>query len=106
MEGVKTRLSSQAEDFFDRGIKKLIPLDKFLNSGGNCVEKQLKYLHTFYIINIFFLIAYFVNSSPEVPFRISLVLGMGGGRAFHTLLLRNRVSFTFVVLSFRIEENL
>jgi hypothetical protein len=40
MEGVKTWLSSQAADFFDIGIQKLIPrYDKCLNSGGDYVEK-------------------------------------------------------------------
>jgi hypothetical protein len=35
MEGVKTWLSSQAADFFDTGIQKLIPqYDKYLNSIG------------------------------------------------------------------------
>jgi hypothetical protein len=39
MEGVKTWLSSQAADFFDRGIEKLIPRYKCLNFGGDYVEK-------------------------------------------------------------------
>jgi hypothetical protein len=40
MEGVKTRLSSQAADFFDTGIQKRIPrYHKYLNSDGDCVEK-------------------------------------------------------------------
>jgi hypothetical protein len=40
IEGVKTWLSSQAADFFETGIQKLIPrYDKFLNSGGDFVEK-------------------------------------------------------------------
>jgi hypothetical protein len=40
MEGIKTRLSSQAADFLDTGIQKLIPRsDKCLNSGGDYVEK-------------------------------------------------------------------
>jgi hypothetical protein len=40
MEGVKTCLSSQATDFFDTDIQKLIPRsDKCLNSGGDNVEK-------------------------------------------------------------------
>jgi hypothetical protein len=40
MEGVKIWLSSQAEDFFDTGIQKLILLyDKCLNSGGDYMEK-------------------------------------------------------------------
>jgi hypothetical protein len=39
MEGIKTRLSSQAEDFFDAGIQNLIPPYKCLNSGGDYVEK-------------------------------------------------------------------
>jgi transposase len=39
MEGVKTWLSSQAADFYDPGIQKLIPRYKCLSSGGGCVEK-------------------------------------------------------------------
>jgi histone-lysine N-methyltransferase SETMAR len=40
MKDVKKWLSSQAADFFDTGIQKLIPLyDKCLNYGGNYVEK-------------------------------------------------------------------
>jgi hypothetical protein len=40
IEGVKTRLSSETAGFFDTGIQKLIPrYDKFLNSGGDHVEK-------------------------------------------------------------------
>jgi histone-lysine N-methyltransferase SETMAR len=40
MEGVKTWLSSQAADFFDTGIQKLIPrYDKRLSSGNDHVEK-------------------------------------------------------------------
>jgi transposase len=40
MESVKTWLSSQALDFFDTGIQKLIPrYDKCLNSSGDYVEK-------------------------------------------------------------------
>jgi hypothetical protein len=40
MESVKTWLSSQAADFFDTGIQKLIrQYDKCLNSSGDYVEK-------------------------------------------------------------------
>jgi hypothetical protein len=40
IKDVKTCLSSQAGDFFDKGVKKLIPPhDKCLNSGGDYVEK-------------------------------------------------------------------
>jgi hypothetical protein len=40
MEGVKKRMSSQAADFFDIGIQKLIPrYNKCLNSRGDYVEK-------------------------------------------------------------------
>jgi hypothetical protein len=40
MEGVKTWLSSQAADFFEKGIQKLIlQYDKRLNSGGDYAEK-------------------------------------------------------------------
>jgi hypothetical protein len=58
MEGVRTRLSLQAADFFDTGIEKLIPwYDKCLNSGGHCVEKQLKYVLIFlYTIHFFSLL--------------------------------------------------
>jgi hypothetical protein len=43
MEGVKTWLSSQAADFFDTGIQKLIPqYDNCFNSGSDYAEKQLK----------------------------------------------------------------
>jgi hypothetical protein len=73
MEGVKTWLSSQAADFFDTGIQKFIPqYDKCLNSGGDHIEKWLKYVHTF-VYNIFFIVARFVSSSPEVTFRIALI---------------------------------
>jgi hypothetical protein len=50
MKGVKTWLSSQVAHFFDTGIQKLIPgYDKCLNSGGDYVEKQLKYEDIFFI---------------------------------------------------------
>jgi hypothetical protein len=40
MEGVKTWHSSQAADFFEIGIQKLIPRnDKCLNAGGDYAEK-------------------------------------------------------------------
>jgi hypothetical protein len=39
MEIVKTWLSSQAADFFDTDIQKLIPrCDEYLNSGGDYLE--------------------------------------------------------------------
>jgi hypothetical protein len=48
MEGDKMWLSSQAVDFFDTGIQKLTPQsDKCLNSGGDHIEKYLKYLRIF-----------------------------------------------------------
>jgi hypothetical protein len=39
MGGVKTWLSSQATDFFDAGMQKLIPRYKCLTSGGDYIEK-------------------------------------------------------------------
>jgi hypothetical protein len=39
MEDVKTWMSSQAADFFDTGIQKLILRYKCLDSGGDYVEK-------------------------------------------------------------------
>jgi hypothetical protein len=47
MEGIKTWPSSQAANFFDTGIQKLIPRYKCLYSGGDFVEKQLKYVRIF-----------------------------------------------------------
>jgi hypothetical protein len=48
MKGIKTWLSSQAADFFDTGIQKLISrYDKCFNSGGDYVEKWLKYVRIF-----------------------------------------------------------
>jgi hypothetical protein len=45
VEGIKTSLSSQVADFFDTGIQKPIPrYGTCLNSDGNYVEKQLKYV--------------------------------------------------------------
>jgi histone-lysine N-methyltransferase SETMAR len=50
MVGAKTWLSSQVADFFDTGIQKLIPrCDRCLNSGGDYVEKYLKYVRIFCI---------------------------------------------------------
>jgi histone-lysine N-methyltransferase SETMAR len=39
MEGVRTWLISQAADFFDTGIQKLIPRYKCLSSGSDYFEK-------------------------------------------------------------------
>jgi transposase len=39
IEGVKTWLNSQAADFFDRGMQKLIPRYKCLSSDCDYVEK-------------------------------------------------------------------
>jgi hypothetical protein len=48
MEGVKTWLSSQAADFFDTGIRKLIPqYHKCFSSVDDYVEKELKYVCIF-----------------------------------------------------------
>jgi hypothetical protein len=45
MEGVKKWLSSQAADFFDTHIQKLIlRYDKCLSSCSDYIEKQLKYV--------------------------------------------------------------
>jgi hypothetical protein len=64
-------------DFFGTGIQNLIPRhDKCLNSGGDYVVKQLKYVSIFflYIIKEMSLFACFVNRSLEFIFRICLVL--------------------------------
>jgi hypothetical protein len=39
IEGVKKWLSSQAADFFDTGIQKLVPQYKYFNSEGDYDEK-------------------------------------------------------------------
>jgi hypothetical protein len=50
IEDGETWPSSQVADFFDTGIQKFTALyDKCLNSGGDYVEKQLMYVHIFYI---------------------------------------------------------
>jgi hypothetical protein len=46
--------------------------EKCLSSSGDYVEKLLKYVFLVYN-NIFFLIAFFVNSSPMVTFQIPLI---------------------------------
>jgi histone-lysine N-methyltransferase SETMAR len=55
MADVKTGLSSQASNFFHTSIQKLTAqYDKCLNSSGDYVEKQLKYVRIFlYTINSF-----------------------------------------------------
>jgi hypothetical protein len=58
-EGVKMWQSSQAADFFDTDIQKLIPqYDKWLNSGGDYVEKYLMYI--FFIYNNIYRLSLFV----------------------------------------------
>jgi hypothetical protein len=50
MKGIKTWLSKQLGDFSDTGIEKLIPrCNNCLNSSGDYVEKQLKYVCIFFI---------------------------------------------------------
>jgi hypothetical protein len=45
IEGVKTWQSSQATEFFDTSIQKhILRYDKYLNSGNDIIEKQLKYV--------------------------------------------------------------
>jgi hypothetical protein len=73
-EGVKTWPNSQAADFIDAHLQKLIPrYEKCLNSAFDCVEKWLKYVRIFLHVINFFLIACFVISSPEVNFRTAVV---------------------------------
>jgi hypothetical protein len=67
MEGFKTWLSSQAADFLDTGIQKLI-LRWWL-----CWEVASVGTYFLYMVS-FSLIFCFVNSSPEVTFRLALVL--------------------------------
>jgi histone-lysine N-methyltransferase SETMAR len=54
MEGVKTWLSSEVADFSDTGIQLIPRNDKCLNSGGDYVEKQLKYVSIFIYNKMFF----------------------------------------------------
>jgi hypothetical protein len=72
MEGDKKWLGSEAEDFFDTGKQKLIPRYKCINSGGDYVENILS-MYVIFVYNTLFLIAYFVNSSPDVTFRIAIL---------------------------------
>jgi hypothetical protein len=67
---IETWLKSHRSDFLDRGIQKFIPrYDKCLNSGGDHFKKQLEYMHIYLIYRMFFIIAGFVNSPPEVTLR-------------------------------------
>jgi hypothetical protein len=66
MEGVKTFLSSQAADFFDTVIQKLI---RMLRSSVSTYV----FFFLFTRIIFSFLIACFFNSSQEFAFRIALV---------------------------------
>jgi hypothetical protein len=54
MEYVETCLSSQTADFFDTDVQNLIPRYKYLNSGGDYIENQLKYICIFKNNKIFF----------------------------------------------------
>jgi transposase len=73
MEGVKIWLTSQAADFIDTGIQKLIlRYDKCLSSDDDYVEKYFKFVRLI-VYNNSFLTACFVNSSSELPFRIHVV---------------------------------
>jgi hypothetical protein len=66
MEGVRTWLSSQAADIFGTGIQNLFP--DTTCASILAVTTQLKF-----VIQLSFLIAWFVNSSPEVTFRTTVV---------------------------------
>jgi hypothetical protein len=74
MECVKTWLSSQAADFFDTSIQKLIAqwhVPQFWR--WLCWEVAQVCMYFLYII-IFLVTACFVNSSPESTFWIALIL--------------------------------
>jgi hypothetical protein len=72
MEGLKTWLGSQAAGLFGTGIQKLpvktsasVPVVTTLRCNIS------KYVH--FLDNNFFLIAIFVNSLPEISFRIAVI---------------------------------
>jgi hypothetical protein len=73
MAGVETWLRSQAADFFDTGIQKLIPRYKCLYCGGDYVEKYRNYVRFFVYYN-FFSLLFLTNSSADVTFRLVVVL--------------------------------
>jgi hypothetical protein len=74
MEGVKTSPSSQAADFFDTGIQKLIPNMTITSILAVIMLRSSLSTYIFFLYNKFsFLIACFVYSSLEVTFRIALV---------------------------------
>jgi hypothetical protein len=57
MEDVKMWLSSQAADFFDTGIQKLIPqYDKCLKSVGDYMRSSLRMYVYLYVIHFFLLL--------------------------------------------------
>jgi hypothetical protein len=63
-----------AADFFDTGVQKLIPDRTSASIQAVTTLRSSVSTYLFSVYNaIFFLIACFFNSSPEVTFRIALV---------------------------------
>jgi hypothetical protein len=74
MEGVKTWLSSQAVDFFDTGVQKLVlDITSATVPSVTSLRSSLS-MYIFFVYNKFSCSHCFVNSSAEVTFRIALVL--------------------------------
>jgi hypothetical protein len=71
MEGVKTWLSSQTADFFERGIKNVFPNATRASVPGVTTFRSSLSLYVYFLFNTFFLIAYFVNNSSEITFEYS-----------------------------------
>jgi hypothetical protein len=70
---VKTWLSSQAADLFDTGIQNLLPYTTNASVPAVTRLRSGLSMYILFVYIILFLVASFVNRSPEVTFRIALV---------------------------------
>jgi hypothetical protein len=73
MEDVKMWLSSQVADFFDTGIQKLRPHVTSASIPTVTMLRSSLCVNVFLYIILSFLVACFVNSSPEVTFQKALI---------------------------------
>jgi hypothetical protein len=87
MEGATKWLSSQAAHFLDTGTQVVFPHTSVSIPAGTTVRSCLS---MYFLYILFFLVACFVNSSPGVTFRITLVFITSNTRDLcpaHTILL-------------------
>jgi hypothetical protein len=66
MEALKTWLSSQVTDFFDTGIQNVFSDITSASIPAVTTLRCSLSMYVVFVYNIFFLISYFLNSSPKV----------------------------------------